>query len=81
VAPLADGEDLRRPSRPPASPLVAPPPKSGLAGLLRRCYGGLPHRPWLASSPNPAAPASSAAATAVPCTDFAAQACARPVFL
>jgi hypothetical protein len=58
-----------------------PLPKSGRAGFLRRCYDGLPRRPWLASPSNPATPTSSAAATAVPCTDFAVQACARPLFL
>jgi hypothetical protein len=58
-----------------------PLPKSDRAGFLRHRYDGLPRRLWLASPSNTAVPASSSAATAVPCTDFATQACARPLFL
>jgi hypothetical protein len=50
-------------------------------GRISAARAGLPRRPWLASPPNPTAPTSSAAATAVPCVDFVAQACARPLFL
>jgi hypothetical protein len=58
-----------------------PLPKSGCAAFLRHRYGALPRCPWLACPPNPAALASSAAATEIPCADFTAQACAHPLFL